>query len=261
MKPTAVDKAFRILDCLMEHPEGLAPAELIRQTGYPPGTLHRLLNTLVRNGFARRDTAGRTYRLGYKFLWAFEALQNELNLHEKALPHLKSLAQATGGAANLGGLQEGQVVIWESIHPDSAGPIMWWPAGTRAPLHSTALGKVLLAHFPEGELQQRLEALPLTACTPHTITSLPQLVEHLERVRQQGYAVDDEETNPGVRCVGAPIYDYKGQVIAAISVTLPAYRLPLEHIPAIAGTVIEASKAISAELGYKPALGELCSRA
>lgn len=254
MKPNAIDKALRLLDLLIGHPEGLRPVNLMQQTGFPPGTLHRLLGTLVRNGFVRQDPSSGRYVLGYKFLWAFNGLVKGLALPEKALPLLRRLARATGQAANLGILHGDQLVVLESVVSDNAGPVLYSPPGTLMPPNCTAMGKVLLAFLPDRELEQYLQTASLVRRTPHSLTTASELHSHLAQVRRNGYAVDDQEYNLGVRCIAGPVYDHTGRVIAAISVTSPIQDLPVERIPAVAEVVVAVARDLSADLGHDQSL-------
>ena len=247
----AVAKALWILDLLTESPEGLRPVDLAQQTGYPPGTLHRLLKTLVSNGYVQRDFGNSTYRLGPKFLRAFSTLQRGLNLREIALPNLKVLAKTTQVVANLGILHGSNVLYLDCIQSDDSGPVMYWPPGTLAPIHCTSLGKALVAWLPSNEREQILQSIQMTEHTPHTITTPDQLERHLDEVRQSGFAVDDEEKDLGWRCIGAPIRDHTGQVIAAASVSFVASQLPRDRFQAVADIVINAATATSTGLGYE----------
>jgi IclR family acetate operon transcriptional repressor len=249
MKPTAVEKALRVLDLLTEHPGGLRAADLKRKTGYPTGTLHRFLNTLVASGYAGRDTQAGGYVLGPKFLSGFSAIVRHLRLQEKAVPHLEKLAETTGMAANVGILRGEQVVLLESVVSHQVGAVFYFPIGTLLPPHCTGLGKVLLAHLT-GQDIQNLQRFPLTPMTPKSITSADELADDLARVRQRGYATDIEESRLGIHCVAAPARDRTGKVITAVSVSAPTAQLPLARLDSVAALVVEAAEMISAELGY-----------
>jgi DNA-binding IclR family transcriptional regulator len=124
--------------------------------------------------------------------------------------------------------------------------------GTRSHLHSTAMGKAILAFLPDEERSMLVERLVLTSCTEATITEQALLVKELANVRKQGFAIDNEENEAGVRCVGAPIFDHTGYVFAAISISGPAYRLSLARLKALSRPLIEATDAISARVGHVP---------
>lgn len=254
---TAVDKTLDLLDLLIKHPNGLRAMELSRETSFPPGTLHRLLGMLVRRGFVQQEPTTERYLLGHKFPQAFSAMVRATGLQETALPHLKSLANSMGQAANLGVLRGDQLVFLESIVADSAGPIMYSPPGTLAPPHCTAMGKVLLAYLPAADLQRYFQrASPLAARTSKSLTSVDAAMKECDRVRQTGYACNDEEYHTGFRCVAAPVRDHSGQAVAAISVSMPVATFPPHRIPSIANHVMQTARAMSVELGYVPATPE-----
>lgn len=251
MKQTAVDKALDILDRLIDHADGLRAVDLAAGTGFPPGTLHRLLATLVAHDFVRHDRATGRYHLGHKFIQALQVMLRATGLQQRALPRLKELAQATGQAAHLGVLRGDHMVFLESIIADSAGPVMYTPPGTMAPPHCTALGKVMLAGLPAAELDQYVRRLsPLPASTPHSLVAPAALANEVARIQRQGYAVDREEYHPGVRCVAAPVRDHTGRIIAALSVSSPVAQMPDSRISAVAALVASAAEGMSRDLGY-----------
>ena len=122
--------------------------------------------------------------------------------------------------------------------------------GARNKLHCTAMGKAILAFLPGNDQAKLIEQLKLTNCTAAAITDRATLAEELARVQAQQFAIDDEESEDGVRCVGAPIFDHTGRVFAAISISGPAYRLSISRLNALSSLVIEAARTISGTLGY-----------
>jgi DNA-binding IclR family transcriptional regulator len=132
--------------------------------------------------------------------------------------------------------------------------------GRRSPAHCTAIGKVLLAHLPEPEQRAHLASTPLKTLTRRTLVRPDLLLRELRAVRQRGYAIDDEEIYPGVRCVGAPVRNHTGAVVAAISVAGPTTRLPREHFPRFAAEVLKAAGEVSRGLGYRGAAEAAPSR-
>ncbi len=251
-KPTAIDKALQLIDLLIAHTDGLRSTDLLRLSGLPPGTLHRNLATLVRNGFVRQDAATGTYLLGYKFIYAFNALVSGLALPEIAPPVLRRLAEGTGEAANLAVLQGNQLVVIESIVGETSGTVLYSRPGTIMPANCTAMGKVLLAHLPLTEREQYFQTTELVSRTPESIVDANTLATQFEQIRRDGYAVDEQEFNVGVRCVAAPIRQHTGRVIAAVSVTSSIHNLPPDRVPATISLVTNAANTISADLGYHP---------
>jgi IclR family acetate operon transcriptional repressor len=123
--------------------------------------------------------------------------------------------------------------------------------GRRNPAHCTGVGKVLLAFLPEHELNDLIKKRGLRAYTRNTITHLARLKSELQFVRQRGYAIDNEENEEGVRCIGAPVRDYSGTVVASVSISGPSFRLTADKIPLLARSVVTAANRLSEELGFK----------
>jgi len=127
---------------------------------------------------------------------------------------------------------------------------MYCTIGTRNPLYNTSMGKAILAFLLPEKRDALLDRIALTRCTPNTITNREELIEHLQMVRERGYAIDDMENEEGIRCLGAPILDYSGEVIGALSVSGPAHRLPDARIADLAEPVMQTARTISSKLGY-----------
>jgi DNA-binding IclR family transcriptional regulator len=151
---------------------------------------------------------------------------------------------------NLGVWDDAYVVYADQV-PSPEPVVIRARVGTRVPAYCTAMGKVLMAFGRPGWREQVLGGGDLPARTPNTIVDREELVEHLARVRRLGYALDDEEHRLGVRCVAAPIRDYSGQAIAAISIAGPAFRLSRDRLGELVAPVLEATRAVSALLGFR----------
>ena len=250
-KPSMLEKALDVLELLLARPDGLRAIELGEATGYPPGTLHRLLGVLVRRGFARQDRLTRRYLVGTQLARGSSRLASGSGLAGLALTQMKVLAQATGLAVNLGVLRGDRLIVLESVvvARESAGPVLYTPPGTLMPPHCTAMGKAQLADLSEPELARWLQRAPRAQHTPQSITDADHLAEHLVDIRRRGYAIDDQEYNIGVRCVAAAVRDASGQAVAAISVTASIHELPWNEVPAVADRVRSTANAIGIELG------------
>lgn len=245
----AIEKALLILDILVDSQEPVRAVDLIQSTGFPSGTLHRLLNTLVETRYVQKTTSS-DYVVGPKFLRAYQSLIRNPSLVVKSQAPLRKLSIKTGMTSNLGCLRLDEVLFLHSNPLNIEGPITYWPAGMRAPINSTSLGKALLAHLPESEQAELIRRLPLKARTPNTITTIRELKDCLALVRRNGYAVDDEEHDLGWRCIGAPVFDHRGQVVAAISISALTTMLPRHLVPSMAEHVKEHALAISTSLGH-----------
>jgi len=241
----AVDRAAQLLIEVVHCPGPVTFTELTAATGLAKSTTSRLLMALERNGLVQRDVRGR-FRPGEVFVsyaWRGGA---EAGLVTVAQPYLDRLGGATGETINLGVASRGMVEqIAQTDSTYLIGGTNW--VGLSVPLHCAALGKVLLAYgaaeLPPGRLARR---------TGHTITSRDALAADLAEVRRRGYAVTNEELEPGLVAVAAPVYRDGASVVAALSVSGPATRLAPRRIPAIAQQCMTEARALSAVLGYHP---------
>lgn len=252
MADRSVLKALAILDTLGEADDGLTLSQLAELTGCPISTTHRLLKTLVSREYIEREPLSGRYLLGSKILRLQAARASRITVTRVAFPHLRELTRRVDETTNLSIFSDGRIVYLESLAADRAVGF-YSPPGTLAPAHCTAMGKAMLAFLPESELDAWLAANPLSAATPKTDTDPAGLRRQLAIIRDQGFAIDYEEWVTGVRCVAAPVRDYSGGVVAAVSVTVPAGRLPVEREPAMVEAVMATARSISAGLGYSPA--------
>ena len=245
-----VSKALDVLDCLGREQRPLSASEVARLCGLSRPTVYRLLGTLLMHGYVVHEpnTEAR-YRLGYKILELSRSLLANIELRQQALPYLRDLGRSANETAYLAVLDRGAVVYVEKVESMQAVR-MHCEVGTRNPAHSTALGKAILAHLNPQERAAILDKGPLEARTLRTITDRSELEAHLEQVRRQGFAIDDVENEEGIRCVAAPVFDHSGKVVAAISLSGPAYRLSLERAHRVAGEVKATALAVSREIGY-----------
>ncbi|MDR1110739.1 MAG: IclR family transcriptional regulator [Deltaproteobacteria bacterium] len=244
----SIDRALDIVEALSTEPGGLALSELARRVGLPKSTAHRLLMALSRRGFAaRRDDGG--YQIGLKLIESVSYYVNSLELQTEARQHLARLTVEQGLTAHLGVLEGDQVVYIERIDVLS-GIKLYSQIGLRMHAYCSSLGKSLLSGLSGEELRQVMARCPFERFTPNTITSLPALRDELRKVRRLGFAVDNLEFSPNNRCVGAPIYDYRGEIVAAISASGPPTVLPEERVPEVAQEVMAKARAISRNLGH-----------
>jgi DNA-binding IclR family transcriptional regulator len=248
-----VSKALDILECLSQEKSPLSAGELAKRCSLSRPTAYRLLTALAQRGYIAQDRSTRIrYRLGYKVLELSKGLLDGIDLRQCARPYLKDLSQAVGETVHLAVLDGASVVYIDKVEGNQTIR-MHSTIGSRNPAHCTALGKAILAHLPADERSAILAAAHLERRTPQTITDTRTLEAHLAQVRQRGFAIDNVENEDGIRCVGAPIFDHTGRVIAALSISGPAYRLTLEALSRLGDQVKGTAAAISRELGY---LGE-----
>lgn len=249
-----IERVSLILDILGQNPQGISVRDLSFKVSLPKGTTHRLLSSLSYLGYVRQDSKTKNYLLGFKLVELGNLLLGQLDLRNEAAPFLKDLAERTNETVHMVILDRDEVVYIDKVEGDHnpSGLRMASRIGLRNPAHSSAVGKVLLSHFPDGELNQFLKGRGLSKRTENTITDTAQLKEHLKMVRNQGYAMDDEENEKGVRCVGAPIYDEAGRAVAAISISGPAFRVTKKMVQEILKKeVMETALKISQRLGFR----------
>ena len=242
----AVERAAQLLIHVARHRDPVTFTELTETSGLAKSTTSRLLTALERNGLVRREQDGR-FRPGEVFVSYACRGGAEADLVGVAQPFLDRLGEQTGETVNLGVLR-GSGMVEQIAQVDSTyliGGTNW--VGMSVPLHCAALGKVLLAYggadLPRGRLERRTE---------HTLTSRAAIGADLATVRERGYAVTAGELEPGLVAVAAPVFRDGGAVVAALSVSAPASRLPAAAIPRAAARCLAAARALSAVLGHDP---------
>lgn len=243
-----LERLFRLMDTLASS-DSISLAQLSALTGLHKSTTHRFLATLVQHGWVASNQQAEGYSLGPSFLSLCERAMSRFDLRSYAHQHLVRLRDNTGESANLGVLQDGEVLCVDSA--SSREPLrMSFEIGSKAPVHATGLGKAIAAWLPDEQLQPLLERITMEQFTPTTVTEPQRLKVQLHRVRQVGYALDDMELTNQVRCVAAPIFSSRGRVVGAISVSGPAFRVTLDRLDELSKLVTEAAREISASLGY-----------
>lgn len=237
----SVVRALGVLETLGASATGMGISEISAATAMPVGTVHRMLGTLVRHGYAVQDPSTRRYALGHKLWTVAAASHNELGA--RARPYLTRLMEVTQETANLAVFDRDRATYVEQVSPPRTLLISVRP-GTHAPLHASGSGKVLLAYQPAKVAETLLRREPLPVLTPHTTTDPDDVLSELRAAREQGYAQDLDEREEGVRCVAAPVLARDGSVVAAVSISGPAQRLTDERVRA----AIPRVKGISANL-------------
>ncbi len=242
-------KVVRVLDAFSARDRTLSLTDLCAATGYPKSTVHRLLGAMRETGLLDQDLGRDRYRLGMKLFALGNTVLANMDLHREARPFVDALTRQGGQAVHLAVFDGQRAVV---IHRADASPEKLLAAHTieQAPAHCTSVGKAILAFQSEVVVRKIIDA-GLTRYTDTTITDPAELLSVLARVRAVGYAVDEGEHQPGLRCIGAPVRDRSGQVIAGISLTGPAWRLPLAEVDGLAKVVIHYANGISTALGHR----------
>ncbi|MEG6520615.1 IclR family transcriptional regulator [Desulfotomaculum sp. 1211_IL3151] len=243
----AVLKALDILEHLGKGNQERGCLEIGRQLNMPSSTAHRLLATLEMRGYVRQNTATGGYRLGSRVLDLQERVAKDLDIKQIAQPYLLELAQLTREGCNLGILDDKEVVHIKRV--ESPEVIRASIRTLRFSAFTSAIGQLLLAYLPEGQLAGLLpEELP--AQTPNSITDKKAFLDRIQQIKKQGFSVDNEEGFIGVRAVAVPILNHRGKVIAGLGVIGPTERMDLEKIEECRLLLSEAAANISRELGY-----------
>lgn len=246
-----LDRTVGILQALADAPTDLGPGEIAQRLSLHKSTIHRLLASLERYGYIRRQPATGKYGLGLKLFELGSRAVARLNLHGYAQPLLEELVAETGETAHLAVMDRGQMV---SVVIAESPRTVRTPAtvGRRTPMHCTAVGKAMLAALPEPTVAALLQNYPLKAYTRRTLITRAALMADLDKIRKRRYAVDDEEIEEGLRCVGAAVRNHSGSVIASISIAGPAFRLGRSRVPTLARAVVAIADRLSVSLGYHP---------
>ena len=222
-------------------------SEMSRKLRIPKSSAHVIVLTLEQLGYIKRDPGSRRYQLGLKIYGLGKGLMKNLALPEIALPHLKWLVEQTRLTAHLAILERSQAVFIQKV--DGPGIIKFDTyVGKRADLHCTGVGKVLLAYAGEEIAQEILSVDSFPRYTNATITSPANLKKELFVVRKKGYAVDDEEEELGVRCLGAPVLNQSGEPVAAVSVTGTLSQVRRDRLDQLAEVVKQAAGRVSGAL-------------
>jgi IclR family KDG regulon transcriptional repressor len=242
----AVERAMQILSSFDGEHEDRGVSEVAQVTGLHKATTHRIMMTLLNGGFLERAPDGGRFRLGIRVVELGLGALRGLDLRRAAFPYMQQLVERFDETCDLGIFDRGWVLDVEVVHSEHSLTIAA-RVGRRLPAHCTASGRVFLAFLPAEDVEPILN-WPLEACTAKTITSPAKLREELEATRRRGYAFDDEEFEPGIRAVSAPIRNIDGNVVATLSMPGPTHRMPPQRIPEIVDALLEAADAISAHM-------------
>ncbi len=242
-----IERMMKLLDVLAEHPEPLGLKQLAQYAGLHPSTAHRILSAMAADRLVDRVEPG-AYRLGMRLMELGALVRSRISVRELALPVMRELHAQTGETANLSVRHDDEIVYVERTSSGRSAMRIVHMIGARAPLHVTAAGKLFLLEEGFGKLRDYAKRTGLAPHSRNSITSLPLLERELERIQRQGWAVDSEEAEIGVKCVAAAVRDDSGQLIAALSLSTPADRMKPQWGP----LVKEAADRISRAIGHRP---------
>lgn len=245
-----LDASLEVIECMMGgNSKYRRASEIARQLKMNRSRVFRILKTLEKRGYVEFDSQSQGYRLGLKFVAIGENVRERLDLRRESQDILLELAQKTGDVAHLLVLFGQSAVCVDRYQGENMLQVAA-PIGVPLPLYIGASPKILLAHLPDEERERIIEELELRPFTPYTITNKDELRKCLEQIRHQGYAIDEQDYEIGVYAIGAPVRDHTGRVVAGITVTVPEVRYNPIRKEQIVQMVIEASRKVSARLGY-----------
>jgi DNA-binding IclR family transcriptional regulator len=248
----SVVRALDVLIVLSTQNGPISLADVAEGTGLNPSTAFRLLESMRARGFVRQADGGSGYQLGSRVVDLGSAFLRSVSIWDYARDLADQLAEDVGETASVGVLDQGQVLyIAIAIARGQRELGIQSQSGTRHPVYCTALGKVFLADLPWAEAAAILDAEPMVGLTPSTIVEKAAMREELETIRSRGYAVDDEERNPHVVCIAAPITDHTGRSVAAVSISGPAFRIREQGIANVARRVTERAAEASTRMGAR----------
>ena len=244
----AIERAVSILNAFSPADPELGVTELAERLGLHKSTVHRFMVNLDAAGLVERNPRTGRYRLGLRIFELGGLVMQQMNLWDEALPFLEGLVHDTGETGHLAVLDGGEAIYIERVEARRALRV---PSaiGRGYPAHATNLGKVLLADLPRERVEEIVAERGLAAYTPHTITGLEELEAELERIRVLGYAIDNEEYDEGLRCIGAPVRDHSGHVVAALGIGGPVTRITPDRVDELAELVMTAARGLSRRLG------------
>jgi len=246
----AVEKSILIVNALEKIGKPVGISELSHLIGMGASIIHRHLDTLCYYRIVEQDPITLKYRLGMRLFELGESVRRQMDYGERVRPYLKELVSVLNETVNLSVLDQDHIVFIEKIECQATLRTVTH-VGKTAPLHCSGMGKALLAFLPEEKQDSIIDKLILTPFTENTIIDKDELRVHLQKIREVGYSVDNEEYYPGIRCIGMPIINQSGFVIASISVSGPTIRLTDECIESILPKLLKTAKAISADLGFE----------
>lgn len=259
-KVQVLDRALAALAILAKSSSDCSLAELCPALKLHKSTVHRLMMVLEQHRLVVKNPETGRYRLGLRLYELGSRAIERLDLRGRARPYLDQLQDEFGETVFFCILDEGQVFYVEKVESQRSVRTAC-TVGSRAPAYCTAVGKAMLAELPEAEVNKIVRRWGLKAVTPKTITTAGALRAELKTVRARGYAIDDEEKEEGLRCIGAAVRSHSGRLAAAMSISGPAFRMTRERVPQIGRALVEAAGKLSAELGYQGAPADLARAA
>ena len=246
----SVERAADVLELFLTSTAELSVKEISQELALSKSTVHGIIKTLEHRGYLEQNPNDLRYRLGMKLFELGIAVENQLDVGKIARPIIESLVAELKETVHLVVLQRDEVIYIEKVEGPQTLRISS-QVGKRAPIHCTGVGKAILAFQGNTEIDRILSNSPLEPYTEYTLTDKEEIKKQLKTIYQQGFSVDDEEIELGLRCVAAPIFNHQGKAIASVSCAAPTMRLENEQLSKVIQGIKQASSEISKCMGYK----------
>lgn len=245
-----ISRAFRVIEYMAEQQDWVSLRAMSRELKMNEASLFRVLGSLKSLGYVRQDPQNSQYQLTLKIAGISAQLLGYVKLREISHPFLQGLTSSTNETTHLA-ILDGQEFVYIDKVDNTQAMEMRSRIGQRGMLHSTAAGKAILAHYPKSKLPAIIERLDFKLLTKHTLTDPGEFQEHLLQIRENGYALDNEENEIGIRCIGAPLFNHTGGVAGALSISGWTISMTPERMPELATELLQTCEEISYELGYR----------
>lgn len=247
----SAQKTLQIIEAMASAREPLRLSDIADKVQMPASTTLRMVNTLATMGYAYQEPDTLRYGLTLKFMQVGGQISARLNIRDTVRPFLLKLSHTFDESACLAVEEDMEVIYIDVVDgPDGLLKITQ-RIGIRAPMHSTGVGKLMLTQYTREQLSTLVEKKGLTQLTPHTAVTLESLQNEIGLTREKGYALDNEECELGARCVAAPIYNYEGKIVAAISLSGPVSRMTAGRVAEIVPSLLAAAQEVSKILAYQ----------
>lgn len=246
----SVDRTLSILELLSDYEKGLGITEISEKVNLHKSTVHRLLNTLMVKGYVQQNEDTNRYKLTLKLFELGSKKVEKMNIVNVARPLLKELMEKTNEVIHLV-VREGIEIVYVA-KVESQNPIrMYSRIGKKSPMYCTAVGKSMMAHMNEEEVNSIWNNSKVEKLTEYTVTDFKTFKDNINLIKNQGYAIDEQENEVGIRCIAASVFDYNGNIVGAISISGSIISFKEDKIDEFSKLIIEYANKISQELGYK----------
>lgn len=246
----SVERALTILEIVAEH-DGISLTEISKSAQLNKATVHRLLSTLISMGYVEQNEKTGHYELTFKLFQLGNNKVEQIDSFKIARRYISELSNLIGETVHLVIEDNQEVVYIDKFEPSKVLFRMHSRVGKRAPMYCTAVGKALLAHYPDEMIKEVWEHSEIKQLTPHTITDFDVFMEEIARIRSNGYAVDNEENEMGIYCIASVFYNHKGMVEGAFSISIPMVRIHEKDPDFYIRKSLEYSTKISQALGSR----------